>query len=97
MSNLTVQMQKLSSLALTLKNRLLFIKKYPRHSATSWFYKPRLEALKASPPLAKAAELCYVSVGDGKQQLCALLSPFRSTMRSFFSFLFFLFLGLVGG
>lgn len=29
--------------------------------------------MKAASPLAKAAELCYVNVGDGKQQLSALL------------------------
>lgn len=53
------------------------------NAATLWLYEPRLEPVKAAAPLAKAAELCYVSVGDGKQQLCALLSPFLSTMRGF--------------
>lgn len=38
--------------------------------------------MNAASPLAKAAELCYVNVGDGKQQLCSA-QPFLSTMRGF--------------
>lgn len=46
------------------------------NAATLCIHEPQAEHVKAASPLAKAAELCYVNVGDGKQQLPALLSPF---------------------
>lgn len=43
---------------------------------------PPVEHVKAAPPLAKAAELCYVNVGDGRQQLSARLSLFSPHCRA---------------
>lgn len=51
-------------------------------AATLCVHEPRVEHVNAASPLAKAAELCYVNVGDGKQQLCSA-QPFLSTMRGF--------------
>lgn len=47
-------------------------------------HKPRVEHLNAASPLAKAAELCYVNVGDGKQHslLCSALSLYNAGLSA---------------
>lgn len=55
------------------------------NTATSCIPEARVQPVKAASPLAKAAELCYVNVGDGRQQLPALFSPFSLQCGAFCS------------
>ncbi len=64
---------------------VLFPTRNQSSAATLCVHEPRVEPVNAASPLAKAAELCYVNVGDGKQQLPALLSPFSLQCGAFCS------------
>lgn len=55
-----------------MKKQTLIVSTLPTvKCCSSELSEPPVETVKAASLLAKAAELCYVKVGDGKQQLCS--------------------------